>query len=104
MGDNLEKLADTLRGVRTALGELARKIEILPIVATSMAGETSPKDEEYARKYGVVILRQSDIDRLVEWVSTNRSYKKLLAYLAEKAGTGQGRSVWEALQSSARRA
>lgn len=85
-GDNLEKLAATLKGVRAALGELARKIKILPIVATSMAGEANPKDEEYAQKHGIVVLRQADIDHLLEWVGTNKNYKKLLAYLGEKAG------------------
>lgn len=97
IGDNLEKLANTLRGVRAALGDLARKIEILPIVATSMSEETNPKDEEYARKHGIVVLRQSDVDRLVEWATTDRTYKKLLAYLEEKAGKGRGQSVREAL-------
>ena len=104
VGDNLEKLANTVKGVRTALGGLARKIDTLPIVATSIAGETNPKDEEYARKHGIVILRQPDIDKLMEWVSTNRSYKQVVTYLYGKAGKGQTRSVMDALLQGARRA
>lgn len=86
VGDNLEKLANTVREVRATLGEMAHKIQILAIVTTSIAGETNPKDKEYAQNHGVVILRQWDIDRLVEWVSTSRSYKEFLAYLHQKAG------------------
>jgi hypothetical protein len=93
VGDNLEKLAKTTKDVRAALGELASKIDILPIVATSMSGETNPKDEEYARKHGIVVLRRSDVDRLVEWATTDRSYKKLLVYLEGKAGKKRRQSV-----------
>jgi len=100
VGGNLEKLANTVKELKTTLAELSRIIAILPIVATSMAGETNPKDEEYAQKHGIVILRQSDIDRLVEWVGTSRSYKKVLAHLEAKAGKGRRPSLLEALERS----
>ncbi len=93
VGDNLEKLANTVKEVKATLGKLARKIEILPIVATSMSEETNPKNEEYARKHGIVILRESDVDRLVEWATTDRTYKKLLAYLEGKAGKSRALSL-----------
>ncbi len=79
--DNLEKLANTVADLYTALGDLARKVEIVPIVATSLSGETNPKNADYARSHRIVTLRQSDIDRLVDWVNTSRSYKKFLTYL-----------------------
>lgn len=99
---NLQDLADVLGELRTTLGDLARKIDIVPIVATSLAGETHPNDLEYARKHGIVVLRKSDIDRIVNWVNTNRSYKTLSAYLDGKTGKTKGRSLWEVLERSAR--
>lgn len=103
VGDNLGKLANTVTEVRAALGELARKIEILPIVATSMAAEINPKDQEYAKRNGIVVLQEMDVDRLLGWVNTNRSYKKLLLYLEVKAERSRSRTLWEALQRSTRR-
>ncbi len=103
IGDNLQKLAETLVRLRAALDRLARKIDILPIIATSMAEEINPTDKEYARSHGIVVLQQSDIDQLVDWVHTNRSYGKLLAYLGKKAGKTQPRTIVEALQLLSRR-
>ncbi|MCI0407277.1 MAG: hypothetical protein L0191_01725 [Acidobacteria bacterium] len=103
VADDLEKLANTAKRVRAALGELAGKIEILPIVATSMAGETHPNDREYAWKNGIVILRESDIDHMMEWVNTNRSYKKFITYLEQKVGKGERPSLMEILESAGRR-
>ncbi len=100
VGDNLEKLSNTVREVKTALGELSRKIAILPVVATSISGETNPRDEEYARKHRIVVLRQSDIDLLVDWVNTNRSYKKFLTHVEVKAGKGRRPSLLEVLERS----
>ncbi len=84
LANDLEKLANTTRAVRNALGQVARKIGLLPVVATSLTGETHRNDEQYAREHGIVILRQSDINLMIEWVSTNKDYKKLLAYLETK--------------------
>jgi hypothetical protein len=100
---NLQDLADILRGLRLTLGRLARKIEIFPVVATSMVVEAHPNDAEYARKHGILILRESDIDRIVNWVNTNRSYKELVAYLEGKAGKTRARSLWEVLERAPRR-
>jgi len=100
---NLQDLADISGRLRTALGVLARKIEIVPVVATSMAGETHPNDTEYARKHGILVLRESDIDRIVSLVNTNRSYKEFLAYLEGKAGKAPAQSLLEALERSAKR-
>jgi hypothetical protein len=83
IGDNVEKISNTVRDLRVALGKVATRIEIIPIIATSLSGETNPRDEDHARRNGIVILRQLDIDRLMEWVATNRDYRSLLAYLKD---------------------
>ncbi len=97
---DLVKLANTTMGLTSALGKLAQKIDILPLVVTSLAAETDPKYVEYARRHGILILRASDVDRLFEWVCTNRTYKDVLTYLDRKAGRGRPRSVVEALLDS----
>lgn len=82
--DDVEKLANATDRLRVGLGERARKIEIIPIVATSLPGEANPKSAEYARRHGIVMLRQQDIDRLIDWANTNRSSAKFLDYLEGK--------------------
>ncbi len=78
---NVEKLANTVRELRRALGKLATQIELVPIVATSQSVEPNPKTAEYAKQHGVVLLREIDIDRIQDWVNTNRTYATLLSYL-----------------------
>jgi hypothetical protein len=98
VGDSLEKLANTTKGLRATLGKLADKIDVVPLVITSLASETNPKDEQYARHQGILVLRAPDVDRLVEWVSTNRSYKEVLASLDQRAEKRPPRTVLEALE------
>jgi len=81
--DNVQKLANSVRELRAALGKLAAQIQLVSIVATSLSVEPNPKTAEYARRHGVVLLRQADIDRLLDWVNTNRPYATLLSYLEQ---------------------
>jgi len=70
-------------GARAALGKLARQIQLVPLVATSLPVEPNPKTAEYARRHGVVLLRAADIDRILDWVNTKRTYATLLSYLEQ---------------------
>ena len=68
--------------VRYTLGS-ARKMEIIPVVVTSVAAETNPRVAEYARRHSIVILRAADIDRIIDWVSTGRDFRELLTHMEE---------------------
>lgn len=40
---------------------------------------------------------------MMEWVNTNRSYKKFMTYLEQKVGKGETPSLMEILESAGRR-